>query len=188
MVFRETFFANPLASSSSPYPGGFNPWISNVTEATSPHVTSGRQIPDTALDLRCQSGPSARNSFDPKEGRFSKDCGADQQRLQLSELHFEKFPTPTTFACWKIRFKTEVCTCSQFLAEAMLRIKDVEMVDSVDDLRSSSSIRGIQMPNFEVLDARIASALNKIIHNSPFQKENQSEGTKGPERGPFPSR
>ena len=40
-------------------------------------------------------------------------------------------------------------------------IKEVEMVDSVDDLRSSSSIRGIRMPDFEVLDARIASALNK---------------------------
>ena len=32
-------FANPTASSSSPYPGGFNPWNSNVTEDTSPHVT-----------------------------------------------------------------------------------------------------------------------------------------------------
>ena len=32
-------FANPRASSSSPYPGEFNPWISNVTEDTSPHVT-----------------------------------------------------------------------------------------------------------------------------------------------------
>ena len=31
-------------------------------------------------------------------------------------------------------------------------IKEVEMVDSVDDLRSSSSIRGISMRNFEVLD------------------------------------
>ena len=31
----------------------------------------------------------------------------------------------------------------------------MELVDSVDDLRSSSSIRGISMPNFEVLDARI---------------------------------
>ena len=53
----------------------------------------------------------------------------------------------------------------------------MEMVDSVDDLRSSSSIRGISMPNFEVLDARIASALNKIIHNSQFKKKNQSGGT-----------
>ena len=99
-------FANPPASSSSPKPGGFNPWISNVTEDTSPHVTSERQIPDTALDPRCQSGPSARNSFDPKEGRFSKDYGANQQSLQISELHFDKCPTPTTFACWKVRFKT----------------------------------------------------------------------------------
>ena len=59
----------------------------------------------------------------------------------------------------------------------------MELVDSV-----SSSVRGISMPNFEVLDARIASALNKIIHNSKLKKENQSGGTKGPERGPFLSR
>ena len=50
-------------------------------------------------------------------------------------------------------------------------IKEVEMVDSVDDLRSSSSIRGISMPNFEILDARTASALNKIIQNSYFKKK-----------------
>ena len=37
-------------------------------------------------------------------------------------------------------------------------IKEVEMVDSVDDFKSLSSTRGISMPNFEVLDARIASA------------------------------
>ena len=62
-------------------------------------------------------------------------------RLQISELHFDKFPTPTTFACWKIRFKTEVCTCSQFPTEAMLWIQEVEMVESLDDLKSSRSIR-----------------------------------------------
>ena len=57
-------------------------------------------------------------------------------------------------------------TCSQFPTEAMQWIKEVELVDSVDELRSSSST----MPNFEVLDARIASALNKIIHNSQFKR------------------
>ena len=67
-------------------------------------------------------------------------------------------------------------------------IKEVELVDSVNELRSSSSIRGISMPNFEVLDARIASALNKIIHNSHFKKEISLEEQKGPEVGPFPSR
>ena len=47
----------------------------------------------------------------------------------------------------------------------------MELVDSVDELRSSSSTRGISMPNFEVLDARIASALNRIIHNTRFKKK-----------------
>ena len=159
MVYRETFLANPVASSSAPYPQESNPWISNVSEHTSP-----------VQDQRCQSGPSARNSLVPSEGRFSKNYGADQQRLQISDPHFDKFPTPATFACWKTRFKTEVCTCSQFLTEAMQWIKEVDMVDSVDELRSSSCIRGISMPNFEVLDARIASALNKIIHNSQFKR------------------
>ena len=60
----------------------------------------------------------------------------------------------------------------------------MELVDTVDELRTSSSIRGISMPNFEELDA---SALNRIIHNSHFERRiNQSGGTKGPEAGPFP--
>ena len=45
-------FVKPTASSSSPYLGGFNLWISNVTKHVSPHVTSERQTPDTALDPR----------------------------------------------------------------------------------------------------------------------------------------
>ena len=96
--------------------------------------------------------------------------GADQQRLQISDLHFDKFSTPATLACWKIRFKTEVCTCSQFPTEAMLWIKEVQMVESVDDFQSSLSEREIRMPDFEVLDAKIASALNRIIHNSHFKR------------------
>ena len=119
------------------------------------------------------------------EGRFSKDYGADQQRLQISDLHFDKFPKSTTFACWKIRFKTVLCTCSQFPTEAMQWIKEVELVDSVDGLRSSSSIRGISMPNFEVLDARIASALNKIIHNSHFKRKISLEEQKAQKEDRF---
>ena len=34
------------------------------------------------------------------------------------------------------------------------------------------------MPNFEVLDARIASALNKIIHNSHFKRRTSLEEQK----------
>ena len=181
-------FANPPASSSAPYPQELNQWNSSIEEPlhTSTVEKSGR--PERDQDLRCQSSPSAKDSVIFSGGDYSKNYVADQQRLQISDLHFDEFPTPATFACWKIWFKTDVCTCSQFPTEAMQWIKEVELVDSVDELRSSSSIRGISIPNFEVLDARIASALNKIIHNSHFKRENQSGGTKSPERGPFPSR
>ena len=91
-------FANPPASSSTPCPGWINPWISNVSEHTSPHVTSERQAPDTALDPRCHSGPLSTNSIDPSEGRFSQNYGADQQRLQISDLHFDNF-TKTSNIC-----------------------------------------------------------------------------------------
>ena len=53
----------------------------------------------------------------------------------------------------------------------MLWIKEVELVDSVDELRSSRSIRGTLGPDFELFDARIASALNKIIQNTRFKKK-----------------
>ena len=165
-------FAHPQASSSAPYPQELNStWKKTIEEPIRMSFAekSGRLERDS--DLRCQSGPSAKDSVIFSGGGSSKIYGADQQRLQISDLHFDKFPTPATFACWKIRFKTEVCTCSQFPTQAMQWIKEVELVDSVDELRSSLSTRGISMPNFEVLDARIASALNKIIHNSQFKRE-----------------
>ena len=163
-------FANPAASSSAPYPRELNSWSSHISEPIhSPQAgKNGNQTP--AQDQRCQSGPSAKSSVIPSEGDYSMNYGADQQRLQISDLHFDKLPTPATFACWKIRFKTEVCTCSQFPTGAVLWIKEVEMVDSVDDIRSSLSVRGIRMPDFEVLDAKITSALNRIIHNSHFKR------------------
>ena len=67
----------------------------------------------------------------------------------------------------------------------MLWIKEVEMVESVDDLISSSSFTGIQLPTFEVLDARIASALNRIIHNTRFKRRVSLEEQKAPEEVRF---
>ena len=156
-------FENPDVSSSAPYPQELHQWNSSIEEPLHSSTAEKSERQEQDQDLRCQSGPSAKDSVILSGGDFSKNYGADQQRLQISDLHFDKFPTPATFVCWKIRFKTEVCTCSQFPSEAMQWIKEVEMVDSVDELGSSSSTRGISMPNFEVLDARIASALNKII-------------------------
>ena len=180
-------FAHPQTSSSAPYPQELNStWKKTIEEPIHMSTAEKSGRPERDPDLRCQSGPSAKDSVIFSGGDFSKNYGADQQRLQISDLHFDKFPTPATFACWKIRFKTEVCTCSQFPTEAMQWIKEVELVDSVDDLRSSSSTRGISMPNFEVLDARITSALNKIIHNSHFKRKMSLEEQKAQKEDRLP--
>ena len=121
-------FANPHASSSAPYPQELSPWGTTVEEPLHMSTAEKSERPEQNQDLRCQSGPSAKDSVIFSGGDSSKNYGADQQRLQISDLHFYKFPTPATFACWKIRFKTEVCTCSQFPAEAMQWIKEVELV------------------------------------------------------------
>ena len=149
-------------------------------------IHSGQRVQPQDQDQRCQSGQSAKNSVIFSGGDSSKNHGADQQRLQISDLHhFDIFPTPATFACWKIRFKTEVCTCSQFPTEALHWIKEVEMADSVDCIMSSSSIREIQMLSFQVLDARIASALNRIIHNSHFKRRISLEEQKAQKQDRF---
>ena len=124
-------FVNPDASSSAPYHQELNQWNSSIEEPLHSSTVEKSERPEQNQDLRCQSGPSAKSSVIPSEGDSSKNYGADQQRLQISDLHFDKFPSPATFACWKIRFKTEVCTCSQFPTEAMHWIKEVEMVESV---------------------------------------------------------
>ena len=90
-------FVNPDVSSSASYPQEVHQWSSSIKEPlhlSTVEKRSKRQKQDQ--DQRCQSGPS-------------KNYRADQQRLQNSDLHFDKFPTPATFVCWKISFKTEVC-------------------------------------------------------------------------------
>ena len=61
----------------------------------------------------------------------------------------------------------------------------MEMVESVDDPSYSCSIRGIRTPDFEVLDAKIASVLNRIIHNTRFKKKVSLEEQEAQKRGPF---
>ena len=56
---------------------------------------------------------------------------------------------------------------------------------SVDELRFSLSTRSISMPNFEVLDARIASTLNKIIHHSHFKRKISLEEQKAQKQDSF---
>ena len=63
-----------------------------------------------------------------------------------------------------------------------------EMVDSVDELKSSRSIAGKNFQNLEMLDAKIASALNNIIQNSHFKKKVSLEEQESPDREPVSTR
>ena len=90
-------FANPTASSSAPYPQESDPWSSNVSEHTSPHVMSESQTP--VQNQRCQSGPSARNSVIPSEGDLQRIMGQTNNACRFRILISTKSPR-----C-KIRFK-----------------------------------------------------------------------------------
>ena len=100
MVYRETFLQihlRPLQHLIR------RSWICGVPEQESrfthplwKRVKCNKQD----QDLRCQSGPSAKDSV-TFSGDSSKSYGADHQRLHISDLHFDKLPTPATFACWK---------------------------------------------------------------------------------------
>ena len=62
------------------------------------------------------------------------------------------------------------------------------MVDSLDGLKSSRSVYGKDCPDFEMLDAKNASAQSKIIQNSQFNKKSASRTRKAPKSGPVSGR
>ena len=78
-----------------------------------------------------------------------------------------------------------LAACSDFLSEAMVWIKELEMVDSMEELKSSRSVAGKNFPNVEMLDAKIASAFNKIIQNSHFEKKVSLEEQKAQKEDRF---
>ena len=116
-------FATPDASSSAPYPQELNHWNASVEEPFHSSTVEKSEKPEQNQDLRCQSGPSAKNSVILSGGDSSKNCGADQQRLQISDLHVDKFPTPATFACWKIRFRLRYVLVRNFLQKPCIGSK-----------------------------------------------------------------
>ena len=97
-------------------------------------------------------------------GTYSQNCMMENPRNQISELHFGEFPDSADLQCWKVNVKTEVC------ADSMLWNKTVQIATSVDDLMTSQSIEGRDFPDFEILDAKIAFALMKIISNQHFRR------------------
>ena len=101
---------------------------------------------------------------------YSRYYMVGQPTNEISELHFDKFPTPSSFSGRRTSFKTEVRSGSGTLSEAIRRIKEVDVATYVDHHETSQSIRGHRFPNFEMLDTKIASPLWKINQYSNFKK------------------
>ena len=106
----------------------------------------------------------------------------NQQRTADFGSPFWQVPYTSNFACWKIRFRGMYLFTISYGCNGS---KKWSWLISVDELRSSSSTRGISRPNFEVLDATIALALNKIIHNSHFKRKISLEEQKAQKQDRF---
>ena len=85
--FSGNVFENPQSSSTAPYPQELNPWRKIIEEPLHMSTAEKSERPEQNQDLRCHSGPSAKDSVIFSGGDSSKNYGADQQRLQISDLH-----------------------------------------------------------------------------------------------------
>ena len=75
-----------------------NQWSSSIEEPLHSSTVEKIERQEQDQDLRCQSGPSAKNSVIFTGGDSSNNYGADQQRLQISDLHFESQHQPHLLA------------------------------------------------------------------------------------------
>ena len=121
---------------------------------------------------------STWNPLSHAQGTYRQNCMIELPRNHISELHFDKFRDSSGFQCWKPKFETKVSSCSGYLPHAMLWIKEVEVAESVDHLMMSQSIGGYVLTKFEMLDAKIASTLKRIISNQFIRRRITSSSTR----------
>ena len=92
------------------------------------HTSEDRQNQGTIPTPTFATRPLTTSSTIPVE--LLQNYMVGQQRQQISELQFDKFPNPQSFFGVQIRFKTQITTCSNYPSDALLWINEVEMVDS----------------------------------------------------------
>ena len=96
------------------------------------HASEDKQNQGTIPMLTFAPRPLTTSSTTPVE--LPQNYLVRQHRQQMSELQFDKFLNPQSFLVWNVRFKTQVTSCSDFPSDALLWIKEEEMVDSLDEL------------------------------------------------------
>ena len=113
----------------------------------------------------------------------------DYPRFPISEMHQGKMPDSVESQCSKVNFKTEVCAKSADPHLTMHWIKEVEIAKSIDYPMTSQSItRRRDFSDYEMLDAKIASALKKPSHKRAFPKKSKCRRATCSERPPILAR
>ena len=98
--------------------------------------------------------------FDHTGGTYSHNGVVDYPRFPISEMHLGKFSDSMEFQSWKVNFKTEECSRTADPHLTMQWIKEVEIAKSIDEIMTSRSFVGrTDFPDYDMLDAMIASAL-----------------------------
>ena len=77
-----------------------------------------------------------------------KKAKVESHKGSTGDLQFERFPTPSSFSYCKTHFKTEGCSGSDHLVEAMPWIREIELANSVDDLETLLSHCRTGVPEF----------------------------------------
>ena len=161
-------------------------WVATMEKTTQRFQRIATTIADlNAEGLNAQSGNDFLTMY---------VCAASQHVLRMNfvpEQEAHNFNRQvTTFWSHLIQrdiaspFKNQVTTCSHFPSKAMLWIKEVEMVGSLEQLKSSGSVSGKDFPNFEMLGRENCFCSEQDHPEFPIQEEGQSGGTESPEGGP----
>ena len=95
----------------------------------------------------------------------------DYPRFPISEMRLGKFPDSLEFQSWKVNFKTEMCLKTTVLHITVQWFKEVEIAKSIVELMISRSIlERTDFPDYDMLDAMIASAMKKLVTSVHFRK------------------
>ena len=87
------------------------------------------------------------------------------RRFPISEMHLGTFTDSMEIQCWKVNFKTQVFSKTADPHLTMHWIKEVETAKSIDELLTSrSNVGRTDFPDYDMLDAMIASALKELLN------------------------
>ena len=164
--------------------GWFTVWPKNWADPISCYE------PEDLIDISSEytpiTFPSRKNSFTTdiddvptvvasditetiEAGQLTSPLFTQEREVSANPFGVSVFQPAASGSQQQPNFKTEVCVTTPFPQLSMSWINEVEMARSMKNLMTSQSIEGRRaFPDFEMLDARIASPLRKIIFNTSF--------------------